>query len=549
MPDSVMILFENLINRLSKNSQTGEYSLPGIITPDERAALLAAQEVMMSMKGEAANLPVATIKKSIKEHGSNPSFIEPKVAEIPNSIAAELLPRLEVASDVVADFNVTSEGIEKLLDISTISQVEFSDNIRLGLDFGTAYSKACMVRVEDHEEVILDLPLGIFAGEEALEMPVSSCLFIDPNGRLYFGPIAVERSLEARASGVDFSRIDSIKSFLIDEERVTIDDSPLPKTYNPTDVEVSKAALLTFYLGYLLHLVREAALERHGVDIRNVSQRVSLPCYEYNHRKKVIGELSKLFTLGEVLGRSFRDEWENGFRVEDVKYLYEWMRKNINKNSPHIERFLEEPLAVAGSRLSLTGSSVGNVCMIVDVGAGTTDFAMFEIFADATKTSAIATEVKGSEYGVPVAGDRLDTILLAYILKQAGVTRANDSYTDILTSLRLDIRGYKERLFTDNAVSFALLNGFAGEVVLSDFLQSEPVKGYSKSLYEAFVHVLSSIHPSWIKNKIIQKNMSSKLPVILTGGGAGLPMVRNLAKGVVNVKGYSVQLQSVSKRP
>ncbi len=73
-------------------------------------------------------------------------------------------------------------------------------------------------------------------------------------------------------------------------------------------------------------------------------------------------------------------------------------------------------------------------------------------------------------------------------------------------------------------------------------MQGRLVKDYSQELRKAFVHVLSSIHPSWIKTKIQQKNTHSKLPVILTGGGANLPMVRNLAKGTIDVKGYPVQL-------
>jgi molecular chaperone DnaK (HSP70) len=180
--------------------------------------------------------------------------------------------------------------------------------------------------------------------------------------------------------------------------------------------------------------------------------------------------------------------------------------------------------------------------MVVDVGAGTTDFTMFEIFADAKKDHTIATQVKGSEYGVAAAGDKLDKILLAYILKDAGISRSSENYKEVLVSLRLDIRDYKERLFLVNLLTYSLPSGITGQVKLSDFMQEKTVKDFSQELRKAFVHVLSSIHPSWIKTKIRQKNTLSKLPVILTGGGANLPMVRNLAKGTVDINGYPVQL-------
>jgi len=542
-----VILLENFVKRLSLDETSGQYSLLGVVTEDERAALLFSQRLMeQSAPDSVSQGPVLSAIQVVPQFAPEGSVNTVAVVDAgPEDAVATVTAVPTIAepssSDVVKQL-VSTQGIEALLDISVIHQDKFLPDIKIGLDFGTAYSKACMVKVENGEEIILDLPLGVYAGEDVLEMPVHSSLFIDPDGRLYFGPIAVEKSLEARSAGREVSRIDSIKSFLIDENRVTIDDSSLPKAYNPTDTEVSKAALLTFYLGYLLHLVREAARDKHDVDINKVQQRISLPCYEPNHRIKVIKEISKLFTLGEVLGKSFRDEWEGGFRIEDVMYLYDWMRENINKNSPYIERFLEEPLAVAGSRLSISGASLGNVCMVVDVGAGTTDFTMFEIFADAKKDNTVATEVKGSEYGVAVAGDKLDTILLAYILKDAGISRSNEKYKEVLVSLRLDIRDYKERLFGASRVTYSLAGGITGQVILSDFMQDKAIKNYSQELHDAFVHVLSSIHPSWIKTKIRQKNTQSKLPVILTGGGAGLPMVRNLAKGTIEVHGYPIQL-------
>jgi len=536
------ILIENLVNRILKDDSTGKYSLPGVITDDERGALLHVLQVIGDPKFNTI-VDVAQKQKLQPKEETPVSRVSPDTAAKPVAKVTNKTPvKGDSDSNSTPEKIVTSEGIEALLDTTLLNPDAFLPNIHLGLDFGTAYSKACMIKVENDEETILDLPLGIYAGEDALEMPVHSCLFIDPDGRLYFGPIAVEKSLETRAAGLEVSRIDSIKSFLIEEERVTIDDSPLPKIYNPTGVKVSKAMLLTFYLGYLLHLVREAANDRHGLDISQIQQRISLPCYATNHRKKVIKELSKLFMLGEVLGKSFREEWETGFRIEDVKYLYDWMRSNINKKSPYIERFLEEPFAVAGSRLSLNGSSTGNVCMVVDVGAGTTDFTMFEIFADAKTGYTIATEVKGSQYGVPVAGDKLDTILLAYILRDAEITRGSENFQEVLVSLRLDIRDYKERLFRENQLTYALPGGATGSLKLNDFLEDKLVRGFTKELREAFITVLSSIHQSWIKTKIKQKNTQSKLPIILSGGGAELPMVRNLARGVVDVNGYLIDL-------
>lgn len=521
------ILFDNLINRLRLDEETGKYKLLGVITEDERKALLAAQ----SSLEKTLDKPIeATPTDVVSTHLDTNTSID-KVEDILEANEEQK----DIAEDVIA-----SEGLESLLDTSVIYPKDFKNHLKLGLDFGTAYSKACILQTLDDEEKILDLPLGIYAGEDSLEMPVHSSLFIDPDGRLYFGPIAVEKSLEARTNGHYVSRIDSIKSFLIEENRVTIDDSPLPTVYNPSNVEVSKAALLAFYLGYLLHLVREIASDKHGIDISKVQRRISLPCYEPHHRKKVVKEISKLFTLGDVLGKSFNDEWESGFRIQDVVYLYNWMRKNINKNSPHIESYLEEPLAVAGSRLGLNDKSTGNATMVVDIGAGTTDFTMFEIMANAKTGYVDAREIKGSAYGVAIAGDKLDTILLAYILNDSGISRASPEYKEALTSLRLDIRDYKERLFKQKKLTYSLPSGLTGQLTLNQFLDEDSVKDFTSELRNAIGHVLSSIHPSWIKTKIERKNMGGKLPIILTGGGSSLPMVKSLLKAGIDVAGHHV---------
>lgn len=536
MPESYKnkVLFDNLINRLRLDQETGKYSLPGIITEGERTALIAAQSLLSSIGSEVVNSDPNNPFEAI-------SSVEVSEPDGKNNLSNDSVDK-ERSSPTIIEEVISSEGLEDLLDTSAIYPKEFDDNINLGLDFGTAYSKACIVQTLDDEEKILDLPLGIYAGEDSLEMPVHSSLFIDPDGRLYFGPIAVEKSLEARINGYELSRIDSIKSFLIEENRVTIDDSPLSNIYNPTDVHVSKAALLAFYLGYLLHLVRETASNNHGIDITKVRRRVSLPCYEPHHREKVVKEISKLFTLGDVLGKSFRDEWENGFRIQDVMYLYGWMRENINKNSPHVESFLEEPLAVAGSRLGMNDKSIGNAFMVVDVGAGTTDFGMFEIMANAQTGYVDAREIKGSGYGVPVAGDKLDTILLAYILDDSSISRTSPAYKEALISLRLDIRNYKERLFKHKKLTYSLPGGITGQLTLGTFLEDKSVKEFSTELRNALVHVLSSIHPSWINTKIELKNKSGKLPIILTGGGASLPMLKALLKGSIDVGGHHVLL-------
>lgn len=528
------ILLENILNRLQEEEEGAKYILPGIITAEEREALLSANKLFQAEDG---------VEEFVAQYP--PEGLDTDADHAKNQVPPHESGRKHYSQNLKRQDSsrLSSEGIEGLLKLDLLQpRTNFSDECFIGIDFGTAYSKACMLGTDEESENIMELPLGIHAGEEALQMPVHSSLFLDIDGRLYFGPIAVEKSEERRGEGRHHNRIDSIKQFLIDDDRVTIDDRPLAGVFNPTETEVSKAALITFYLGYLMFLIRVAARETHQTDAGNVRYRVCLPCYQPAHKQKVIKEISQLFLMGEVLGVSFEEEWERGFRIEDVAYLFNWMRQNISQSSCRLDRFIEEPLAVASSRLGRAGKSTGNVAMVVDVGAGTTDFSMFEIFADAGSGYFSARSIKGSEHGIPIAGDKLDSILLSFILDQAAIDRSHDAYREILSSLRLDIREYKERLFHSHNLIYTLYNGTSGEVKLDQFLQTAQVKKFTSDLKGAFVQVLENIHASWLNKKILKANTALKLPVILTGGGASLPMVRSLAKGVVEVKGQVIPL-------
>ncbi len=528
------ILLENLLNRLQEEEGGSKYTLPGIITEEEREALRFANRLLQSDHGAEEVMAPDPSTSLDADAGRTKNHAPLRAPGSRQSV--ENLTRQD-------NGHLSSDGIEKLLKLDLLqSQTNLSSEVFIGIDFGTAYSKACMLGTDDESENIMELPLGIHAGEEALQMPVHSSLFLDTDGRLYFGPIAVEKSEERRSEGRHYNRVDSIKQFLIDEDRVTIDDRPLAEVFNPTDIEVPKAALIAFYLGYLMFLIRVAARDTHQIDVANVRYRVCLPCYQPAHKQKVMKEIAQLFQMGEVLGASFEEEWERGFRIEDVDYLFTWMRQNISQNSRRLDRFLEEPLAVAGSRLGRAGKSTGNVAMVVDVGAGTTDFSMFEIFADAGSGYFTARSIKDSEYGIPLAGDKLDAILLSFILGDASIDRSHERYREILSSLRLDIREYKERLFRSHRLIYNLPHGTSGEVKLDQFLETAQVRKFSSDLKKAFVQVLENIHASWLNKKILKANTAMKLPVILTGGGASLPMVKSLAKGAVEVKGQAIPL-------
>lgn len=498
------ILISNLLARVIPDS-TGSMSLPGTLTA-----------------GELQALKVAAVKL-----GATPVTMQ----EPPLPVTA-FIDAAEKAQMTAASQSNPS------LDISVLTLPPV-DGMRLCLDFGTAMSKATLV-LDGEIEQILVLELGKPGDQEqdSLVMLISS-VYIDNAGLIWFGRSAIDHSMAEAGNGTR-QRLDNIKRRLSEDG---FDDIVRAPIYAPAGVEVTYGEMILAYLMFLTWATNRS-LESRGFT-RNIKRRFAMPCFPSDKSRDVSHGLRKMLGEAQVLADSFSDSMTTGIpvgifaravkEVKSAKYEYSFIAEDIT-----------EPLGVAGALLSWR-NRVDMLAMVIDVGAGTSDLSLYRILVDPDKGNNIAQEVAFSARGITEAGNYLDRLLIEFILQKAGITSTDKDAMIARGRLELNIRDYKETLFNEEFVFVALPNARDVEVDLNDFLELEAVRGFGKSLSNAAKEILESVDHSIVD--WVLANPARYLTVVLTGGGAMLPMVKSLAKDPIMVRDQRIPVQAALPFP
>lgn len=174
--------------------------------------------------------------------------------------------------------------------------------------------------------------------------------------------------------------------------------------------------------------------------------------------------------------------------------------------------------------------------MVVDIGAGTSDFALFVVAENPKENLFRAWPVQKCSEALPMAGDALDNALRNVILTHARVDARDPESRHVNTRLSMEIRQLKEQLFRDQSCTFTLTNGIRGTIELAAFLERPEVVRFRNRLAETFNNVMNAAHPTFF-----ERLHPGGLTVVLTGGGATLPMVSDLTRGSSEVHGFRVE--------
>lgn len=511
------IILTNLRERIEIGVD-GKYRLPGIVTQKELDAL----ECLISEKSDNTTVAlVQPILEPIPEHGEASVSPEPISIDKPDEVVT--------------------------LDLSTLSLPESESVYRVCMDFGTAMSKATFVHDDDDDGVedIRVLKLGVAGDQEQIdEMMLVSSVFIDAQGQLWFGQHAVEQA-QVAPEGSN-SRIDNIKRALSEDNL----DEPVSSTFNPTSYQLTYADIVLAYLAFFTWTINSAL--RNDIDNLEVNsnfrRRFAMPCFPRANARKVEGKLKTLLGEAQILADTFDDEIHRGLQLGRFLSALKQLRAEKRSYS-FIDCSVTEPLGVAGSLLSWK-SSQDSLALVVDIGAGTSDFSLYRLKVVVTEDGIESTagEVDGTARGITEAGNHLDKILMALILKKSGVDSSHPKYRNITHALERDIRFYKESLFSPaEEASITLYTGEPVDVTLNEFLAEPAVKLFENSLRETLIEILESAHLDWIN--WVRADPRRNLTIVLTGGGATLPMAMKLAEGTVTAHGITIPVAAAKPFP
>lgn len=548
------ILLKNLLKRIRKIDED-TYELAGTLTDDELTALKMAQSRLngdeqpaeTSQAASSVQAPVATFAAGTEANVAATPTVKLKPLPDYNPLPETLqVPANQPDAGVPENIGTPGADVQETvvlreieLDTSALELSAPPEDYRLCFDFGTAMSKVTFVKdaTDDrpYEEIEV-LQLG-FPGdqEEISENMLVSSVFIDGDGLIWFGQMAVVRS-GFEAQGGFRQRLDNIKRYLSEEG---LNNKVLPK-FNPTEIEITYADLVLAYLMFLTWAVNQCLEESEQP--RNLNRRFAMPCFEGGKSRDTSQILRTMLGEAQVLADTFYQTLTEGISLSEFTRTVAELRK-VKRDYSFVREDITEPLGVAGSIMSWE-RNVNALVMVVDVGAGTSDFSLYRMHYDPSIGKSVALEVKNSSEGITEAGNHLDGLLRGMILKSAGIDSNHEHWVNILGNLELDLRNYKERLFEDGEVTVKLFNDQIVPIELAKFLELDQVKRFGQSLVDCRNRILTRVDPSFIKAA-----PNHALGVALTGGGATLPMVKALAAGTVRVHEEDLRLVQTKAFP
>ena len=386
----------------------------------------------------------------------------------------------------------------------------------LCLDFGTAMSKAFAWNRDSDAPV--PLKTGIAAGEPSSSpYALNSAIFISRDERVYFGQKAV--TLAAAADPEYHLAFQSLKDILT--VGAMNDLEPVPSVYNPTEHRVRRRDVIALYLAFLTDNALLALQSDHQEQSRNVPRSFTKPVFDHERDDWATRLLTDCASVAQIVADRYSGQWDGGIRLIELLAVI----ANAPKRDEHLvveSAILSEPVAAFASRIRnvVPGQHNRYLMMVVDVGAGTTDFAMYARVEN--ESNMRLYRIKNSVTTVRIAGDAIDNALLDYLVEQADVTESHARLGAIRADLQRDVRLLKEQLFRDGSVTRPLVNDRKVTATLEEFEACPAMIGCRDRMQEKFYAVLSGIDISWLAFRDLQ--------VFFTGGGAALPLVTRLAQ-------------------
>jgi len=516
--ETAQALLESLLERVEGDGQGGKWKL-GTISNREKQALEFALHELTPAEIHVDVLKVVPVQSAAATSATHATTHPAThiVMQEPEPVPEPEIPvRLTVLNQRSADLTEPEDR-----------------ETTLCLDFGTAMSKAFAIRGSDTP---VELALGKRAGGSGY--PVDSSMFISDDGLLYFGPQAVQKGIDAAETGR--TRFDSPKSRLSVGVQGDIMRIPVNQEINPTDIPMSEGEMITLYLAYLTDLAT-SELEAQSSS-RYVLRRFARPCWDSARNEWAEKLMRKMLAQAQVLADTFHDCWQDGLQLSEAKAALENLKTLERLPDVLIERSVPEPVAAAAS-LMLGEEAQREVFLVIDVGAGTTDFGLFLLQHNPDKNVCRVHGIPGSVQYVPQAGDAVDSMLKLFILEQAGIVPTDQHYgRHVGAELQSLIRMHKEALFRDGSVEVTLSNQSVVTVDLEDFQNLNTVRNFTQLLETMVSSVMRSIEgmdTKW-RDLILEVIENGHLNVVLTGGGARLPMIQSLASGVIEVLGRHV---------
>ncbi len=434
-----------------------------------------------------------------------------------------------------------------------IGLVEAKGGAALGVDFGAALSKVALKT--DASTPATAIPLALIAYEvlhkadlvrrfesrnEYLE---ESLVYFDQNEFVFCGMLAKDLSTEAAASGQNRPAIQNLKTFLVRGGA----NLQIHSDFFPASESLDSQSVLAIYLAYLLRLTRHYLEKRTGkspVDLDTTVRNFSIPTWiEERYREDVRRLFRGAAAYAFCLERWLKDDLIKGARLPDVrKALQEAREHKSNIEETLVGSIVTESAAAGHTRLLSLARERGKrpaTVLVVNVGAGFTDFALFGIAQHEGQNPDVEAQVAyrgGVGTGLGVWDNALKTLLFNRVRETPAARKKVNEFRIFKARLELEAREIKETLMASEGSLSVDVSPVLPEPVSverSELESSLPVKA-------ALFGIRDGLRV-FIKEAIKAVGMHRFDPglteIIVTGGGAFVPSVVDCIREAVATLG------------
>lgn len=357
--------------------------------------------------------------------------------------------------------------------------------VHLCLDLGTAFSKASAWGTGTDGR---PRPLRIAEAVNQGIYTVPTAVCISRSGRLYFG----EEALEQGRANASSSAFVELKQYMTHKPIKPLDGVMLPSEYNPTRARISIRQIISLYMAFFSRAAADC-LPRERIEGTTLTMPVLTGRRRVNMRK----ELCLAAYYGRELSRDDGLDWHGSSL--DLSEVLRLLRR-LERRKPRcadMPSVLEEPLAVMASRMATYSprEQRRRVYMVVDVGAGTTDFGLF--VSGNVDGQAGVYPLAGSTYSLPKGGNDIDEALIECVL---GKSQLNQSLRSIAeASLGEQARSLKEELLEKEDNEPMNFPGAGVILTKREFIESRQIQAIRSKIKAAFNARLKKVDVSWLE--------------------------------------------------
>jgi hypothetical protein len=223
---------------------------------------------------------------------------------------------------------------------------------------------------------------------------------------------------------------------------------------------------------------------------------------------------------------------------------------------------IREPIAAGASRFDAAIEKldepakrpIRHYLLVVDAGAGTTDFAFFQAITPTGQMDPKYALLRGSVRMCRIAGNEIDKILRPIILNACGVDRLKYGAEDIAyAEIDLDsrIREIKRDLFTRKQLPITLRPNFNGDIKLDDLLSDSTMSHDGRELLELRRSIIASLFPPDMLATLRANALGGiiMIHVLITGGSATVPIILELSRGSMDLDGVTFRFTPIQNLP